>query len=68
MEHRRELEDSGVDTTIPYTVDENGRLHPRCARVSRAAACSPTPGERGDATDAVIDALTAAGMLIARAG
>ncbi len=24
MEHRRELEESGVDTTIPYTVDADG--------------------------------------------
>ena len=26
MEHRRELEESGVDTTIPYTVDADGRF------------------------------------------
>jgi isoleucyl-tRNA synthetase len=25
MEHRRELEESGVDVTIPYTVDADGR-------------------------------------------
>jgi isoleucyl-tRNA synthetase len=65
MEHRRELAESGVDTTIPYTVDANGAFTDDAPgfqgrRVITAA------GEKGDANAAVIDALTKAGMLIAR--
>ena len=66
MEHRRELEESGVDTTIPYTVDARRRLHRTTRRASRASASSPTRARRATPTPAVIEALTEAGMLIAR--
>src|SRR5215813_5685066 len=55
----------GINTTIPYAVDEHGAF-------TEAAPCfsgkrAPTEkGEKGDANDAVIKALTDADMLIAR--
>jgi isoleucyl-tRNA synthetase len=65
MEHRRELEESGVDTTIPYTVDADGALT-RDAPGFEGKRVLNDKGDKGDANDAVIAALSAAGMLIAR--
>ena len=65
MEHRRELDESGVDTTIPYTVDADGAFTARRARL-RGPPRPHREGEKGDANAAVIEALTEAGMLVAR--
>src|SRR5687768_938731 len=65
MEHRRELEESGVDTTIPYTVDENGAFTGDAPGFEGRRVITDS-GEKGDANQAVIAALTAAGMLVAR--
>jgi isoleucyl-tRNA synthetase len=65
MEHRRELEESGVDTTIPYTVDENGAFT-RDAPGFEGKRVITDSGEKGDANQAVIAVLAEAGMLIAR--
>ena len=50
MEHRRELEESGVDTTIPYTVDARRHLHRATRRASRAGRSSPTRARRATPT------------------
>jgi isoleucyl-tRNA synthetase len=64
-EHRALLEESGVDTEIPYTVDADGRFTEAAPGfVGRAVLTAD--GEKGDANGAVIDALAKAGMLIAR--
>ena len=49
MEHRRELEESGVDTTIPYTVDGDGKFTPM-RRASKASRSSPTRARRATPT------------------
>jgi isoleucyl-tRNA synthetase len=61
----RALEARGINTTIPYTVDENG------AFTDQAPGCTGKrvindKGEKGDANEAVIKALVEAGMLLAR--
>ncbi len=65
MEHRRELEDSGVDTTIPYTVAADGRFTSDAPGFEDRQVITEA-GEKGDANAAVIEALTSVGMLIAR--
>lgn len=65
MEHRQELEASGVDTAIPYTVDADGKFTSDAPGFVGRAVITPA-GEKGDANQAVIEALTKAGMLIAR--
>ena len=65
MEHRRELEDSGVDTTIPYTMDADGKFTADAPGFEERTVITES-GERGDANAAVIEALASAGMLIAR--
>ena len=65
MEHRRELEESGVDTTIPYTVDADGRFTADAPGFEGRQVITDS-GEKGDANAAVIEALSNAGMLIAR--
>ncbi len=65
MEHRRDLEESGVDTAIPYTVDENGAFT-RDAPGFEGRRVITDKGDKGDANQAVIQALADAGMLIAR--
>ncbi len=65
MEHRRELEESGVDTTIPYTVDADGKFTADAPGFTGRQVITEK-GEKGDANKAVIEALVAAGMLIAR--
>ena len=46
----------GIDTRIPYTVDENGVFTDE-APASRASASSTDKGKKGDANEAVIEAL-----------
>jgi len=65
MEHRRELEASGVDTAIPYTVDADGKFTSDAPGFVGRAVITPA-GEKGDANQAVIEKLTKAGMLVAR--
>jgi isoleucyl-tRNA synthetase len=65
MEHRGELEESGVDTAIPYTVDADGRFT-REAPGFEGRHVITQEGEKGDANKAVIDALAQARMLVAR--
>jgi isoleucyl-tRNA synthetase len=55
----------GINTTIPYTVDAEGRFTEQAPGFTGKRVLTET-GERGDANDAVIKALIAAGMLIAR--
>jgi isoleucyl-tRNA synthetase len=59
------LRQRGIDTHIPYMVDENG------AYTAAAPGCTGKrvlndKGEKGDANEAVIKALIDAGMLLAR--
>jgi isoleucyl-tRNA synthetase len=63
--HARELESRGINTVIPYTVDENGAFTDHAPGFTGKRVLTDT-GEKGDANDAVIKALTDAGMLIAR--
>ena len=46
MEHRRELDESGIDTTIPYTVDADG-ASPTMRRASRASSVITDGGREG---------------------
>jgi isoleucyl-tRNA synthetase len=59
------LERRGISTTIPYTVDENGAFTDQAPGFTGKRVITDK-GEKGDANEAVIKALIAAGMLIAR--
>ena len=61
----RALEARGVSSAIPYTVDENGALTDHAPGFTGKRVLNDK-GEKGDANDAVIKALAAAGMIIAR--
>jgi len=61
----RELESRGINTTIPYTVDENGAFTDHAPGFTGKRVINDK-GEKGDANDAVIKALVDAGMLLAR--
>src|SRR5438874_5644933 len=61
----RELESRGINTTIPYTVDENGAFTDQAPGFAGKRVINDK-GEKGDANDAVIKALVDAGMLLAR--
>jgi len=61
----RELEARGIATTIPYTVDENGALTDQAPGFTGKRVINDK-GEKGDANEAVIKALVAAGLLLAR--
>jgi isoleucyl-tRNA synthetase len=61
----RALQARGIDPTIPYTVDENG-FFTNDAPGFEGRRVIDDKGKKGDANDAVIKALTGAGMLIAR--
>jgi isoleucyl-tRNA synthetase len=65
MANARELEARGINTTIPYTVDENGAFTDHAPGFTGKRVINDK-GEKGDANDAVIKALTEAGMLLAR--
>jgi isoleucyl-tRNA synthetase len=62
----RELEQRGINTTIPYTVDENGAFTDQAPGFTGKRVITDK-GEKGDANEAVIKALIDAAMLIARA-
>jgi isoleucyl-tRNA synthetase len=61
----RELEARGINTTIPYTVDENGAFTDQAPGFAGKRVINDK-GEKGDANEAVIKALVEAGMLLAR--
>jgi isoleucyl-tRNA synthetase len=62
----RELEQAyGINTTIPYTVDADGRFTDQAPGFTGKRVLTDK-GEKGDANEAVIAALKDAGMLIAR--
>jgi len=61
----RELEQRGINTAIPYTVDENGAFTDQAPGFTGKRVINDK-GEKGDANDAVIKALVDAGMLLAR--
>src|SRR5437879_1695617 len=61
----RALEARGINTTIPYTVDENGAFTDQAPSFTGKRVINDK-GEKGDANDAVIKALIDAGMLLAR--
>jgi len=61
----RLLQSRGIHTAIPYTVDENGAFT-KDAPGFEGRRVLTDKGEKGDANEAVIKALTAAGMMVAR--
>src|SRR5271166_5576046 len=61
----RLLQEHGVDTRIPYPVDENGAFTDEAPGFTGKRVLTDK-GEKGDANDAVIKALIEAGALIAR--
>src|SRR5689334_14487553 len=65
MAHGRELDARGINTTIPYTVDENGAFTEQAPGFTGKRVINDK-GEKGDANEAVIKALIDAGMLLAR--
>ena len=65
MANARELESRGINTTIPYTVDENGAFTDQAPGFTGKRVINDK-GEKGDANEAVIKALVEAGMLLAR--
>ncbi len=65
MSNARELAQRGINTTIPYTVDENGALTDQAPGFVGKRVINDK-GEKGDANEAVIKALVGAGMLLAR--
>jgi isoleucyl-tRNA synthetase len=61
----RELEARGINTAIPYTVDENGAFTDHAPGFAGKRVINDK-GEKGDANEAVIKALIERGMLLAR--
>jgi len=61
----RELDARGINTAIPYTVDENGAFTAQAPGFEGKRVINDK-GEKGDANEAVIKALVEAGMLLAR--
>jgi isoleucyl-tRNA synthetase len=61
----RALEARGINSAIPYTVDENGAYTEQAPGFTGRRVINDK-GEKGDANDAVIKALAEAGNIIAR--
>src|SRR6202044_3321549 len=61
----RLLQERGIETRIPYTVDENGALTDEAPGFEGKRVINDK-GKVGDANKAVIDALIGAGTLVAR--
>jgi isoleucyl-tRNA synthetase len=61
----RELSARGINTSIPYPVDADGRFTEQAPGFAGKRVLTDK-GEKGDANEAVIKALMGAGMLIAR--
>ncbi len=71
MDMRRDLEARGIDTTIPFTVDDDGFYTKDAPGFGPDAEGGPArviddKGKKGDANKRVITALIAAGNLLAR--
>ncbi|MGP9810645.1 isoleucine--tRNA ligase [Rhodopseudomonas sp. NSM] len=64
-QNARALEARGISSTIPYTVDENGALTEQAPGFTGKRVINDK-GEKGDANEAVIQALIGAWMLVAR--
>ena len=62
---RVRCEARGINTAIPYTVDENGAFTEQAPGFTGKRVINDK-GEKGDANEAVIKALVEAGMIIAR--
>ncbi len=60
-----QLAAQGINTTIPYTVDADGRFTEQAPGFAGKRVLTET-GDKGDANEAVIKALIEAGMLIGR--
>lgn len=65
MHNARALEARGISSVIPYTVDENGALTEQAPGFTGKRVINDK-GEKGDANEAVIQALIARGALLAR--
>jgi isoleucyl-tRNA synthetase len=65
VETTQKLRARNIDTAIPYTVDENGAFT-KDAPGFEGKRVINDKGEKGDANNAVIDALAKAGMMVAR--
>ncbi|MBI3419719.1 MAG: isoleucine--tRNA ligase, partial [Proteobacteria bacterium] len=65
LQHTDALKAYGIDTTIPYTVDDAG-FFTREAPGFEGKRVLTDKGEKGDANEDVIKALREAGMLVAR--
>ncbi|MFD1331505.1 isoleucine--tRNA ligase [Methylopila musalis] len=65
MDHRFDLERRGISSKIPYTVDAEGFLTKDAPGFTGRSVITEK-GEKGDANAAVIEALVAAGRLVAR--
>ncbi|MFB9264581.1 isoleucine--tRNA ligase [Bradyrhizobium erythrophlei] len=65
MANTRELDARGINTAIPYTVDENGAYTAHGPGFTGKRVLNDK-GEKGDANEAVIKALIEAGKLLAR--
>ena len=65
VDNARDLEARGINTAIPYTVDENGAFTEAAPGFTGKRVLNDK-GEKGDANEAVIKALAEAGMLVAR--
>jgi isoleucyl-tRNA synthetase len=63
--HKAELEARRINTTIPYTVDADGRFTDQTPGFTGKRVLTEK-GEKGDANEAVIKALIDAGMMVAR--
>ena len=65
MDYGRELTERGISTAIPFTVDDDGFLTDAAPGLTGRRVITDK-GEKGDANGAVIEALAAAGMMVAR--
>jgi isoleucyl-tRNA synthetase len=65
MANGRRLAESGIETRIPYTVDEDGFYTPEAPGFSGKRVLTEK-GEKGDANEAVMAELVTAGNLVAR--
>jgi len=65
MENAAKLQQRGIDTTIPFTVDGDGRFTGEAPGFEGKRVIDDK-GNKGDANEAVIAALKDAGMLLAR--
>ncbi|MBI1981601.1 MAG: isoleucine--tRNA ligase, partial [Methylocystis sp.] len=65
MANARDLQARGIDTRIPYTVDEDG-FYTKDAPGFAGKRVITDKGDKGDANEAVIAALVQAGNLVAR--